>query len=203
MRTLIFGGSFNPVHHGHLRLAVEALETHGFDEAWLMPGGTPPHRAAYGIDPQHRLEMVRLASLSHPRIQPCAFEVLSKDVTYSVDTVRHLREQHPNRQFSFLTGIDAVYDYRWKNLDKLLGDLEFFLAASRPGYDFSRLLDKLADLQHRDRMAHLDVPLHEVSSSLIRARLQAGRSIVYWVPEAVREYIEHHQLYRGSAQGSV
>jgi nicotinate-nucleotide adenylyltransferase len=203
MRTLVFGGSFNPLHHGHLRLAVEALEAHDFAEVWLMPSGTPPHRARYEIAPEHRLEMTRLACASHRQLDACGFEVASREATYTVDTVRQLRAQHPDRQFSFLTGIDAVYDYRWKNFDELLQQLEMFLTASRPGYDFALLMEKMLDVPHRDRLRHLPVPLHEVSSSLIRERLKQERSIHYWVPEPVREYIARHQLYRGSAPGSV
>lgn len=168
-----------------------------------MPSGTPPHRARYAIAPEHRLEMARLACASHPQLEACGFEVTSQEATYSVNTVRQLRAQHPQRRFSFLTGIDAVFDYRWKDFSVLLGQLELFLTASRPGYDFDQLLDKLNDVEHRDRVRHLPVPLHEVSSSLIRARLGQGRSIHYWVPDNVREYIARHQLYGGSTLGSV
>lgn len=192
---LLFGGSFNPVHNGHLRLAVEALEQLQFDRVWLLPSGTPPHRDAYAQRPEQRLEMLRLACQSHPQLEVCDYEITSGRRNYSVDTVQALKGLWADCRFSFLTGVDVVYDYEWRGFDQLLTELETFVVAGRPGYSFARLLEKLAGLPHLDRMRELPVPLHEVSSSLIRERLSAGRSIHFWVPEAVRVYAETHGIY--------
>lgn len=202
-RTVIFGGSFNPLHNGHLRIAVEALESYAFDEVWLLPSGTPPHRQRYAVSGDVRLHMVELACLTHPQLRACDYEIRRGEPSYSVDTVRALRALHPDRSFSFLTGIDAVMDYAWKDFGVLLGQLELFLTASRPGYRFEALAEKYRDYPHADRLRHLPVPLHEVSSSLIRERLAQGRSIAYWVPDNVLRYIEERQLYRGSTPQSV
>ena len=195
-RTLLFGGSFNPVHHGHLRLAIEALEQFHFDRVWLLPSGTPPHRQAYAEKPEQRLAMLELACACHPQLEVCDYEITSNHTNYSVQTVAHLRAQFPDHQFSFLTGMDVVYDYRWKGFAELLSQLEQFLVASRPGYCFEKLLGKLAGTPHLERIQWLQVPMQEVSSSMIRQRLSEGRCIHFWVPEAVRVYAEKQGIYR-------
>lgn len=204
-RVLLFGGSFNPVHHGHLRLAVEALEQHSFDRVWLLPSGTPPHRQSYGQEPEHRAHMLELAVSEHERLEICRYEIESTGVNYTFETVCQLEKLWPAYRFSFLTGMDVVYDYRWRNFEELLGRLEHFLVASRPGYEFSLLLEKLAGTLHLDKISELKVPLHQVSSSLIRERIQAGRSIHYWLPDSVRVYIENQGIYtyKGPVADSV
>ncbi|MBN9417234.1 MAG: nicotinate (nicotinamide) nucleotide adenylyltransferase [Candidatus Eremiobacteraeota bacterium] len=197
-RVLLFGGSFNPVHHGHLRLAVEALEQHDFDKVWLLPSGTPPHRQAYAQEPEHRARMLELAVADHPRLEVCRYELESSEVNYTYATVHQLTRLHPDHRFSFLTGLDVVYDYKWRNFEELLETLEHFLVASRPGYEFPQLLEKLTGTRHLTKLSELRVPLHQVSSSLIRERLQQGRSIHYWVPEPVRVYIENQGIYSSS-----
>ena len=194
-RVLLFGGSFNPVHNGHLRLAVEALEQVGFDQVWLVPSGTPPHRQAYTQEPEHRARMLELAVADHPQLQVCRHELDSHEVNYTYQTVCQLAARWPEHRFSFLTGLDVVYDYRWRNFEELLEALEHFLVASRPGYEFGLLLEKLTGTRHLTKLSELQVPLHQVSSSLIRERLQQKRSIHYWVPEPVRVYIENQGIY--------
>ena len=193
---LLFGGSFNPVHNGHLRLAVEALEQYHFDQVWMMPSGTPPHRQAYAQDPQQRLAMLHKACQPHPQLAVCDYELGTRKTNYTVDTIAHLRGLWPQHHFSFLTGMDVVYDYTWKGFDQILTQVEHFLVASRPGYSFEKLLDKLAGTPNIERIQWLEVPLHEVSSSMIRERLSQGRSIHFWVPEAVRVYAEEQGIYR-------
>ncbi|MBS2037220.1 nicotinate (nicotinamide) nucleotide adenylyltransferase [bacterium] len=199
-RILLFGGSFNPVHNGHLRLAVEALEQFGFDRVWLLPSGTPPHRQAYAQEPEHRARMLQLAIQSHPQLEVCRYELDSQGVNYTYETVRSLSEGCPEHRFSFLTGLDVVYDYKWRNFDELLERVEHFLVASRPGYDFTQLLEKLTGTPHLTKLSELKVPLHQVSSSLIRERLQQGRSIHFWLPETVRVYIENQGIYSPTHQ---
>jgi nicotinate-nucleotide adenylyltransferase len=195
-RILLFGGSFNPVHNGHLRLAVEALEQYSFDQVWMLPSGTPPHRQAYTQAPGQRLAMLELACQSHPQLFVCEHEITGSGTNYTVDTVAQLQERWPQHRFSFLTGMDVVYDYPWRGFAELLAQLEHFLVASRPGYQFEKLLKKLAGTPHLERICWLQVPLHEVSSSMIRQRLSEARSIHFWVPEAVRVYAEEQGIYR-------
>lgn len=194
---LLMGGSFNPIHNGHLRIALEGLEYLGYERVWLLPNGLPPHRLAYEIKAEHRLAMLeQVCAADAARFELCRFEVDRCEVSYTVDTVAALRATYPQHRFAFVTGMDAVYDYRWKEFDHLLGQLEAFLVASRPGYDFQALLERLSDVSNRDRIRPLTVPLHEVSSSLIRERLRQGRSIRYWVPDCVEAYLAREALYR-------
>lgn len=197
-RVLLFGGSFNPVHHGHLRLAVEALEQFSFDKVWLVPSGTPPHRQAYAQEPEHRARMLELAVADHPRLEICRHELDSSEVNYTYNTVSQLSALWPHHRFSFLTGLDVVYDHKWRNFEGLLERVEHFLVASRPGYEFPQLLEKLTGTRHLTKLSELQVPLHQVSSSLIRERLLQKRSIHYWVPEPVRVYIENQGIYSSS-----
>lgn len=204
-RVLLFGGSFNPIHHGHLRLAVEALEQHGFEQVWLLPSGIPPHRQAYQEESKDRLHMLELAVAQHPLLQVCRYELERGGVNYTYETVTQLECVWPEHRFSFLTGMDVVYNHRWRNFSELLEKLERFLVGSRPGFEFHQLLDKLNGTPHLEKLEELKVPMHQVSSSTIRERVQQARSIHYWVPEAVRVYIEQQGIYRqrGPAAESV
>ena len=194
---LLMGGSFNPVHHGHLRIALEGKEALGCERVWLVPNGRPPHREAYAVGAEHRLAMLTLVCAADPaNFQLCRYEVDSPTLGYTVETVSALRASHPEHRFAFVTGIDAVYDYRWKDFDRLLGMLEVFLVASRPGYEFEALVEKLSDVPQRERVRWLPVPLQEISSSLIRERLRQGRSVRYWVPDCVEQYLDQEALYR-------
>jgi len=110
--------------------------------------------------------------------------------------VKKLKQLHPDREFSFLTGMDSLTDYPWRDLPGLLANLETLWAASRPNYAFATLLDKVGALEHLERIKELRVPYHEVSSSQIRERLSLGRSAQFWVPDEILEYINLHGLYR-------
>ncbi len=202
-RILLFGGSFNPVHYGHLRLAIEGLEQFQFDKVWMVPSGTPPHRSAYQQTSHQRVKLLELACSEHPQIEVCRFEVESQEVNYTVNTVSRLANLYPEHRFSFLTGLDVIYDHTWKGFEELLSLLELFLVASRPGYEFPKLVSKLEGTLHLERLVELPVPLHQVSSSLLRQRLSQGRDIHFWVSEKVRLYIQEHNLYRGPIEGSV
>lgn len=204
-RIVLFGGSFNPVHYGHLRLCIEALEEANAEEAWLVPSGTPPHREAYSVAPHHRLKMLELAVQEHPRLKVCDHEIECRHTNYTVDTVTALQQRFPEHRFSFLTGLDVISNYRWKGLEELLERLEWFLVASRPGYSFSDLIEKLDGTRNLEKFRSLDIPLHEVSSSLVRQRLQQGRSVEFWIPESVRVYAQRERLYltTGATQASV
>jgi nicotinate-nucleotide adenylyltransferase len=181
------------------------MEQLQYDQVWLVPSGVPPHRKAYSIAPEHRLAMTELAASLHPRIEVCQHEVFSRSVNYSLDTVRSLQAQHPEHQFALLSGIDAIYDHEWYGQDQLLQQLTHFAVADRPGYRFQSLLEKMSNRPGADKFVRVALPLHEVSSSLIRERLSKGQSVHFWLPEEVRVYLEQHGLYAstGATSGSV
>ena len=191
------GGTFNPIHIGHLRMAQEAIEAHCLDEVWLIPNGRPPHREVVDTSPEDRHVMTLLASLEHSRLRVSRVEIDEPSQPYSFQTVDRLKRQFPNLDFFFLTGADAVLSYVWKNFDQLLGAVKGFIVCPRPGFDWERLKVKLSaeNLKHQDKMVFLEIPMLEVSSTDIRARVQTGKSLRFLVPRSVEEYILRQRLY--------
>ena len=198
MRIGLFGGTFNPIHWGHLLTAQEVMERQNLDEIWLIPNGRPPHRLVVDATPEDRYLMTHLACLEHPRFKVSRIELEASTRSYSYQTVSRLKQEFPAHTFFFITGADAVQNYVWRNFDELLGDAGGFLVSSRPGFDWARLDEKLAleQLSHRAKIHYLELPLLEISSTRIRNQVQTGRSIHFYVPRAVQDYIAKRGLYR-------
>lgn len=193
------GGTFNPIHLGHLLAAQEALVHADLDEILFLPNRIPPHRSSKEALPPalERYLMVCLATASHPRFRVSALELEREGPSYTIDTVEELLRRDPSRALTFITGADALLLSRWYRLDELLGRLERFLVVTRPGFDLDRLgqhLDRM-ELGHRDRIQTLDIPGMEISSTALRRRIRAGRPIRYLVPEPVADYIQKTGLY--------
>lgn len=195
-RVGILGGTFNPIHNGHLFLAQEALVALRLDKMLLVPNFAPPHRSDRVVAAHHRYLMVCLAASSRPDFIASPVELDRGQVSYSVDTVAALRDQYP--LLTFVTGADALLRSPWKDLDRLLGMLEHFVVATRPGaelHELSRHLDTL-QLQHRNVIRPLSMPALEISSTDIRRRLAEGRPISFLVPRLVEDYVRKHGLYQ-------
>jgi len=193
MRIGIMGGTFDPIHIGHLIAAECAREQAGLDEVWFMPTYVPPHKTDAPLaSAEERLTMVRLAVDGNPSYRANDFELRKGGVSYTVDTMRQLKEEHPEYAFFFIVGGDMI-DYlpKWHRIDEL-SQMIGFIGLARPGSvaDVSRLPAGIAGAV---RMA--EMPLIEVSSTWIRGRIAAGRSIRYAVPEAVHAYIKEKRLY--------
>ena len=189
MRIGLIGGSFDPVHTGNLLLAEGARETLRLDRVIWIPAAAPPHKSAGLSAPvEERVRMVELAIEGNPAFEVSRIELERSGPSYTIDTVRRLREIHPgadNRWF-FLIGSDTAAELStWRSIDELRKLVEF-AAAPRPG---SRGLAT-------PWVTELDVRTLAVSASEIRARVQEGRSIRYLVPEPVRAAIERKGLYR-------
>ena len=197
MRIGLLGGTFNPVHVGHLLLAQEILMAHALDEIWLVPTGQPPHRVVVDATPEDRYLMTVLACLEHSRFHVSRIELDDPSQPYSYQTLARLKQQFPTHHFFYITGSDAVLNYVWKNFDQLLGDAEGFIVASRPGSDWSRLKTKLAaeNLSNEHRIFFQEIPLLDVASTRIRERVAEGRSISFYVPRVVEDYIHKRGLY--------
>ncbi len=210
----LLGGTFDPVHFAHLRLAEEAREALGLGEVRWIPAGVPPHRDTPQATPAQRLEMVRLAIAGHPAFSVDATEALTEDPGYTVTTLERLRAALPQRPLVLLMGADAFLGlpgwHRWRELF----DLAHLGVATRPGFSWpadsagwprelarvcaGRLRTNTASLQETPAGSLIGFTLTplEISASLLRARLAAGASVRYLLPEAVREYIQQHHLYR-------
>lgn len=193
-RIGVFGGTFDPPHVGHLRVAEAAREALGLDRVLWMPAATNPHKQGQAQSPpEHRLAMVRLATADHPAFEVSGLELDRSGASYTVDTLRALAAARPGVDWTLLVGGDSLASFaRWREPEAILG-LARLAVYPRPGVDLSALpADVLA------RAAILDAPLLDVSATAIRAMLKAGRSARYLVPDAVLAYADARALYRAS-----
>jgi len=200
MRVGIFGGSFNPIHNGHLLAAQAVFEAAGLDKVLLVPSQVSPFkRGAQDVAAgAARMEMVRLAVGGDARFEPCGLELARGGVSYAIDTVRQLQAQHPGTRFSFVVGMDALRDlHLWHQADELVALCEV-ITVQRPGFDVMLAPQELGfplDVSRRllDRVIH--GRLCEISSSEIRQRMASGLPIRYLVPPVVEAYIRANGLY--------
>lgn len=206
----IMGGSFDPVHVAHLVTAQEALVQFELDQILFMPAGDAPHKERSGAPREFRYLLVAVATASNPRFSVSRFEIDREQVSYTVDTLEHLSGiVPPGTEMFFVTGADAVLDIlSWKNPARVL-ELSTFIAATRPGYDLSRLSGLLAELRSKTtglvpeaRVKVMEVPALAISSSMVRERLAAGRSVRYLVPDPVAELIAKSGYYHPAGAGA-
>ncbi|MBC7266514.1 MAG: nicotinate-nucleotide adenylyltransferase [Anaerosomatales bacterium] len=194
LRIGIMGGTFDPIHYGHLVTAEEALVQFNLDKVVFMPTGNPVRKSHRRVTPaEHRYLMTVIATASNPDFEVSRMEVDRPGPTYTVDTMLALRaELGPDADLYFITGADAVWEIlTWKDSEVLAGVCSF-IAATRPGYDLSRF--SLDDAQ-RMHVEFMEVPALAISSTDIRSRVMERRPIRYLLPEAVAAYIRKNGLY--------
>lgn len=200
-RLGIMGGTFDPPHLGHLACAEEALEAFGLDAVLFVPTGRPAFKQDRLVTAgEVRLAMVAAAVAGNPAFAVSALEVERPGITYAVDTLRELREELPGVELVFIVGADAALALpRWRKSAEL-ARLAAFAAATRPGFELGE--QALRDLrEHGFDVRPFAVPGLDISSSALRRRVYAGRTIRYLVPEAVRKIIEEESLYRRETDG--
>ncbi len=197
MRVGIFGGTFDPVHQGHLIIAEQVAETLGLTRVIFVPGGVPPHKPASSVKAsvEDRLQMVEAAIVGNGRFSIDRVEIDAGRPMYSVETVPLIKERHEGDEWFFIAGADEVSNFlSWKEPDKLLEETAM-VAATRPGYDVSEL-DHLAEaLKNFDRIIPVECTLMDISATGIRRMLAEGKSIRYLVPDGVHEIIYDRGLY--------
>jgi nicotinate-nucleotide adenylyltransferase len=195
-RIGILGGTFDPIHYGHLAIAEEARASMQLDQVLLVPAGHQPLKhGRHAATPQQRLEMARLACAPNPALSVSAIEVERPGPSYTVTTLEQLAGQTSAALF-FLLGADALADlYRWRAADRIL-ELAQIVGITRPGYspDLSGLRAALPTIE--SRLTLVEGPRLEIASSDLRRRLAERRPIRYLTPDPVVEYIEEHGLYR-------
>ena len=198
-RLAIMGGTFDPIHYGHL-VTAEAVRTEfAADCVLFIPTGQPPHKSDNAVtDNEHRYLMTVLATVGNPYFYTSRMEIDRPGRTYTIDTIRALRRIcRKDTELYFITGADAVAEiFTWKEADKLL-ELCHFVAVTRPGYRTDNLM---ADIQAIDekyaaRLHFLEVPALAISSSDIRKRCARSKAVKYLLPEVVETYMTKHQLY--------
>ena len=197
-RIGLMGGTFDPVHYGHLVTAEQAYYQFDLDKVVFVPSGQPPHKMGKQITSrEHRYMMTVLATTSNPHFEVSSIEVDRSGPSYAIDTVRAFRDRYGyDVGLYFITGADAILEMlEWKDSDDLL-DLCEFIAATRPGYALHS--DKIEQIfGHRANKIHfLEVPALAISSTDIRERLKDGRPVRYLLPDMVINYIELVGLYR-------
>jgi nicotinate-nucleotide adenylyltransferase len=192
MRVGIFGGTFDPIHYGHLLLAEQAMDMASLDEIWFIPAAEPPHKQGKTVtQAEDRKKMVELAISEHPRFRLCLIELRRSGPSYTVDTIEELKNKYPNIEFFLLVGADMVKDLpRWYKIKKILQNVQV-IGLGRPGIDQEHVPDYV-----RERLVWIpDAIETNVSSSEIRRRLMLGKTIRYLVPDAVYQYIKEQGLY--------
>lgn len=200
MRIGIMGGTFDPIHNGHLMLGEYAYREYRLDKVWFMPNGNPPHKQNTGIrtDAKDRAEMVRLAIDGRNAFRLEEYEINRKEISYSYQTMEYFREQYPQDHFYFIIGADSLFTIEdWVHPERIFKTCTV-LAAYRDEVNRRELMKaKIEELNHRYQadIRLLVTPLMHVASHELREKLQKGLSISEDVPEAVKEYIIRHKLY--------
>lgn len=186
------GGTFDPIHHGHLVAASEVAKSFGLDQVVFVPTGQPSHKAGVS-SAESRYEMTIIATASNPRFTVSRVDIDRGTPTYTVDTLRDLRRERPDAELFFITGADAIEQIvGWRDSDELWG-LAHFVAVSRPGH----VLD--IDSLPTDEVSRLEIPALAISSTDCRDRVERGYPVWYLVPDGVVQYIAKHHLYRSKA----
>lgn len=199
MKVGIMGGTFDPIHLGHLATAESVREIFALDEILFIPSARPPHKVEKHITPElHRLMMTYLAIKSNEKFRVSPMEFLRDGLSYTLDTMDELLKKFgAGTELFFIIGADSMADLsKWHKAKELVSKIHF-IATKRPGVDVD--LAAVKEFFGEDGMAHIhqvSTPGLEISSTDIRERLKAGRSIKYLVPEVVEEYIEKERLYR-------
>jgi nicotinate-nucleotide adenylyltransferase len=212
----ILGGTFNPIHYGHLAAAEEVRERLKLDRILFIPSSIPPHKQEEDIpSAAQRFEMVRIATSANPHFETSDIEIKREGKSYTIDTLEALRRINKDRELNFITGIDTFLEIEtWKDWERLFG-LCSFVVLSRPGYRFIDLVKIAFMKQAGSELIKLDrgelmhavvrsgvftvcletIPLYDISSTDIRRRIKEGRSIKYLLPDAVEIYIMKNRLY--------
>jgi nicotinate-nucleotide adenylyltransferase len=194
----LMGGTFNPIHYGHLVAAEAARDAFSLDQVIFIPSGQPPHKSRLRVaDPEHRYLMTFLAIVSNQHFEISRVEIARQGPSYTSDTLAHFHELNPRVSWYFITGADAILDIvRWHNPESIFRHAQL-IAASRPGYSLKKIhaVEAHLGIEPGSRIHPLEVPALAISSSQIRDRLMAGLSIKYLVPEAVEHYIAKNNVY--------
>ncbi|HBT20334.1 MAG TPA: nicotinic acid mononucleotide adenylyltransferase [Peptococcaceae bacterium] len=195
----IMGGTFDPIHYGHLVTAEEARCQFDLDAVIFVPSGKPPHKKNYRVsDAKHRYLMTVLAVVTNPFFDVSRTEIDREGYSYTIDTVREFREKYPNTEIFFITGADAILEIlTWKKVEEVMDHCRF-IAATRPGYNLNDLDKKFKTImpEYSSRIQTIEVPALAISSTDIRRRVANNMSIKYLVPEAVEQYILKNNLYK-------
>lgn len=195
----IFGGSFNPIHYGHLMICEYIKEEMGLDKVIFIPTGNPPHKDLE-LSAEDRYEMVRLAISPNPDFEISDIETTRVKKSYTVDTIRELKKIYKEEKLYFLIGLDSLFQLKtWMKIGDLSQEIEFVVAL-RPGYLDKEEVNKEIDFLRENfgtKINLIKTPLYEISSTDLRDRIREGKSLRYLIPKKVLDYIEESGFYKG------
>jgi len=195
----VFGGSFDPVHMGHLTVAQDAVEQLELDRLIFVPAAVPPHKQDHTLaDGEHRFAMLRLAAEDNPAFEVSDMELRRGGVSYTFETMQQIQAEHPGAELFFIVGLDSLMElHLWRNIDELLEQYAV-VPFARGGEEPQRAAEKIELSEPwKNRLMERLIRIHEieVSASEVRMRLAEGLSIRYLVPPEVEMYIFEHGLY--------
>ena len=189
----IMGGTFDPIHNGHLVAASEVADRFELDKVIFVPTGNPWQKSGREVSAaEHRYLMSVIATAANPRFSVSRVDIEREGPTYTVDTLRDLREIYPDAQFSFITGADALSSIvSWHDWEKIFHEARF-VGVTRPGYELS---EDMFSEEQQELIELIDVPAMAISSTDCRRRAREGRPVWYLVPDGVVQYIAKNNLY--------
>jgi len=197
----ILGGTFNPIHKGHLALGLAAMEQYDLEEVWLMPSKLPPHKSHFTmLSEEHRLSMTKLAARTDARFLASDFELQREGLTFTADTLELLTKEHPDVKFYFIVGGDSLIEFSsWRRPEQIL-KLATLLGAGRAGYEVSKVEEAAKSLREQFPNAEIGtviLPDYPISSNEIREAFYTGNAELVrpFLPEAVWNYLQEHMLY--------
>ena len=193
----IFGGTFNPIHNGHVNLAIKIKNHFSIDRLILMPTKIPPHKRIEELaDDDDRLEMCRLATIDLKGVEVSNYEITRGDVSYTVNTLRYFKKEYPTAQLFFIMGSDMFLSLEsWYCFEEILS-MATIITASRQNGDFEKIKDYAICLKkYNANVALLPVEPYEISSSQIRNDVKTGKDFTCYLPERVVQYIRNKKLY--------
>jgi nicotinate-nucleotide adenylyltransferase len=192
MKIGLYFGTFNPIHVGHLIIANHMAEHADLDQIWMVvTPHNPLKKKSTLLDDYHRLQMVHLATEDFPRIKPSDIEFKLSQPNYTVNTLAHLQEKHPNYEFSLIMGEDNLKSFhKWKNYEVILAHHDIYV--------YPRISTEIENLELKNhpKIHLIDAPVVEISSTFIRDNIKKGKNVQPLLPHKVWEYIDHNNFYR-------
>lgn len=204
MKIGLFGGTFNPIHYGHLRGAEEVREIFSLDKIIFIPSGIPPLKGSEVIEGIHRYNMVKLAVENNPYFEVSDYEIKLKEPSYTVNTLDHFKKLYRDHTLFFIIGVDALLDIpRWHKPRELLKKVDF-IVMERPNFDIKKIDFTVEDesegvfriLNSERRLFYVKVSPNHLSSTYLRDLVRRRKSLRYLTPDRVIDYINSHNLYR-------
>ena len=188
MKIGILGGTFNPIHIGHLILAQECRNCFDLDKVIFVPTAQSPLKdEVENVSPEDRLKMVELAIDSNEQFEVSDYEIKKGGISYSIDTIRHFKETHKDSEIFFISGADSAVDLsKWKDVDGIL-ELCTFVIATRPGWEEKS--------EYEDKILRIVIPYIDVSSTFVRERIKIKDPVRYFVSDKVLDYIKKQKFY--------